>query len=322
VCVCACVCPCFYLYPIPCRVFFLLCAQLLESCFLVSASLLLMAGMVFSADGFAPGSTGYTILTALVTTVIVGSTVAFTSMLVFEVYRSVKFARLHALARRVEEEALEEVLRGARRKRRAPSTAGTSADAGGPGAPHRRVSRRAVGSFARRLTVGWKSSAPTQAGAPLSASPPLADVGGASSLEGVAPGVVPSQQLSASRVAASEVARQRKVSLLARFEGVVRLAAAPAPLKMAPSEVRRTADIDGIAASAVLSVLPTSAPASAGGEQEHSFRRRPAVSGAARGNVEAGRSNRVFAMAVRRLSRGRNGASRGAPSQSPPGPEV
>jgi hypothetical protein len=38
---------------------------------------------------------------------IVGSTLVFMSLLVFEIYRSIKFARVHDVARQVEEEAVE-----------------------------------------------------------------------------------------------------------------------------------------------------------------------------------------------------------------------
>jgi hypothetical protein len=98
--------------------------QLLESCFLVSAALVLMAGMVFSADGFTPGSTGYNLLTALVSATIVIATATFTVLLAFEVYRSVKYAEAHALARQVEKEAVEEALLG-RRHRRGKAGGGT-----------------------------------------------------------------------------------------------------------------------------------------------------------------------------------------------------
>jgi hypothetical protein len=101
--------------------------QLLESCFLVSAVLVLMAGMVFSADGFTRGSTGYTLLTVLVSGVIIVATATFALLLAFEVYRSVKYAEAHALARRVEEEAVEEALLGRWRRR-----AGRAGPAGSP----------------------------------------------------------------------------------------------------------------------------------------------------------------------------------------------
>jgi hypothetical protein len=127
--------------------------QLLESCFLVSAALVLMAGMVFSADGFNPGSIGYSLLTVLVSGVIVVATATFAVLLAFEVYRSVKYAEAHALARQVEEEAVEEALLG-RTRRRAPSGAGTR-------------SQSSIGSAlkhgGRRLSValGWSSPAPS-----------------------------------------------------------------------------------------------------------------------------------------------------------------
>ncbi len=107
--------------------------QLLESCFLVSAALVLMAGMVFSADGFTPGSPGYALLTIFVAGTIIGATTAFALLLSFEIYRSVKYAETHVLARRVEEEAVEEALLGRWRRR---SSAAPAADGGaGPTGP-------------------------------------------------------------------------------------------------------------------------------------------------------------------------------------------
>ncbi len=89
---------------------------MLESCFLVSANLVLMAGMVFSSGGFTRGSTGYTLMTIAVAATILGSTGVFLVLLIFEIYRSVKFAHAHVLARQAEEEAVEEALRGRRRR--------------------------------------------------------------------------------------------------------------------------------------------------------------------------------------------------------------
>jgi hypothetical protein len=125
--------------------------QMLESCFLVSANLVLMAGMVFSSGGFARGTTGYTLMTIAVAVTIIGATGAFLVLLTFEVYRSVKFAQAHVLARRVEEEAVEEALRG--RRRRSTVFAGTGAD-GVARRPSATVSlMRRGSSLARRFSL-------------------------------------------------------------------------------------------------------------------------------------------------------------------------
>ncbi len=97
------------------------CVQLLENCFLVSATLILMVGMVFSADGFTRGSSAYTLLTVFVVIVLVGATASFSVLLLFEIYRSVKFAAVYTLAWQVEEEAVEEAVLGRRLRR--PTTA-------------------------------------------------------------------------------------------------------------------------------------------------------------------------------------------------------
>jgi hypothetical protein len=124
---------------------------MLESCFLVSANLVLMAGMVFSSGGFTRGTTGYTLMTIAVAVTIIGATGAFLALLTFEVYRSVKFAQAHVLARRVEEEAVEEALRG--RRRRSTLLAGTGAD-GAARRPSTTASlMRRGSSLARRFSL-------------------------------------------------------------------------------------------------------------------------------------------------------------------------
>lgn len=53
------------------------------------------------------GTIGYILLNIAAATGIVASTLVFISLLVFEIYRSIKFARVHDVARQVEEEAVE-----------------------------------------------------------------------------------------------------------------------------------------------------------------------------------------------------------------------
>ncbi len=114
-----------------------------ESAFLVTSACVLMTGMVFASKGFQPGvcayvrvgwgdwgtrslrappsraccrvacasahagTIGYVLLNIVAAAGIVGSTLVFMSLLVFEIYRSIKFARVHDVARQVEEEAVE-----------------------------------------------------------------------------------------------------------------------------------------------------------------------------------------------------------------------
>ncbi len=72
---------------------------------------------MFSADGFTRGSIGYTLLTVFVMVVLIGATASFSGLLLFEIYRSVKFAQVFVLARRAEEEAIEEAVLGRRLRR-------------------------------------------------------------------------------------------------------------------------------------------------------------------------------------------------------------
>jgi hypothetical protein len=90
--------------------------QLLEGCFLASAVLILVAGMVFTSGGFPPGSTGYNLLSFVVALTILTATLAFLLLLMFEIYRSLKLSEAHGFARRVEEEAVEQALLGRRRR--------------------------------------------------------------------------------------------------------------------------------------------------------------------------------------------------------------
>ena len=61
------------------------------------------------------GSTGYNIFTAITATLVIGATLVFVLLLAFEVYRSVRFAALHDVARQVEAERVEQQFRAARK---------------------------------------------------------------------------------------------------------------------------------------------------------------------------------------------------------------
>ena len=73
----------------------------LESAFLIAANVILMLGMVFTSNGFAVGSAGYTALTVVTFMFIIGCCVVFGALLSFEVYRSFKFSILNDIARQV-----------------------------------------------------------------------------------------------------------------------------------------------------------------------------------------------------------------------------
>jgi hypothetical protein len=163
-----------------------------------------MAGMVFSADGYKRGSVGYNVLTTFVAGTIIVATASFAALLVFEVYRSVKFAEAHALARRVEEEALEEAVLG-KWRRRSPA-------AGADGSPSGRSS--ALGAVARNSSLGRRVSV-ALGWSPASSDPVGAGPGDA--LDAAGPLL---HRHGSSRV----VARQRRESLLARLQGIVRAA--------------------------------------------------------------------------------------------------
>jgi hypothetical protein len=107
--------------------------QLLEGCFLASAVVILVAGMVFTSGGFAPGTTGYNLLSIALALTIIVATLAFMMLLGFEIYRSVKLSEAHVLARRVEEEAVEQALLSRRRR----STVVGSGPGPGPGGRRR-----------------------------------------------------------------------------------------------------------------------------------------------------------------------------------------
>jgi hypothetical protein len=167
----------------------------------VSAVLVLMAGMVFSAEGFVRGSVGYNLITFLVSGTIIVATLTFVVLLAFEVYRSVKFAEAHALARQVEEEAVEEALLGRQRRR----TAAASANGG--------TRRQSLG---RRLSVALGRS---------SMAPSPVDDGAVDTSEGTAgfsgdgAGELRLQRRGSSL--SESVARQRRQSLLGRLQGLV-----------------------------------------------------------------------------------------------------
>ena len=84
----------------------------LESSFLISAVLIMMLGMVFSSNGIAAGSALYALLAGVTATIIVVAIASFAVLMVFEVFRSLKFIALNDVARKVEVEEAERAAMG------------------------------------------------------------------------------------------------------------------------------------------------------------------------------------------------------------------
>ena len=84
----------------------------------VSQVMILMSGMVFLSKGFATGSSSYNALTGLVSIIVIVSMAMFISFVVFEVYRSIKYAKVHEKARAAEADRIEKELLMATRKKR------------------------------------------------------------------------------------------------------------------------------------------------------------------------------------------------------------
>lgn len=66
----------------------------MESAFLISGSFILILGMVFTSKGFHEGTLSYNLLTSITALIIIGSTLSFSFLLLFEVYRSIKFSAI------------------------------------------------------------------------------------------------------------------------------------------------------------------------------------------------------------------------------------
>jgi hypothetical protein len=81
--------------------------------------------MIFASKGFGTTSVGYKVMNVVTVLLILMSAIVFVILLSFEVYRSIKFAMIHDVARQVEEEAVEAALRGraTRAGSRRPTTA-------------------------------------------------------------------------------------------------------------------------------------------------------------------------------------------------------
>ena len=137
----------------------------LETAFLVASVTILILGMVFTSQGFTPGSTGYNLLTAAAVVIIVASTGAFLSLLTFEVFRSLKFSALNDAARQLEVQQVEDAFLHARRGGAAAAAAARrgrrkSSVAQGLDFVRRRLSRTGGGR-------GRKASQPQVDGGPV-----------------------------------------------------------------------------------------------------------------------------------------------------------
>jgi hypothetical protein len=123
----------------------------LESTYLISGMVVLLAGLVFNGGGFRVGSVPYQMLTVVVAAVVIGATIAFVVLLAVELYKSFRDADLHAALRAEEAASIETSLRtGMRSKQRdggghvggdepaasSSSAAADAADSAGSGGGH------------------------------------------------------------------------------------------------------------------------------------------------------------------------------------------
>jgi hypothetical protein len=79
----------------------------LESVFVKTAMFVLLSGMVFNSTAFAPGGVLYIVMTVIVCGIIICTVIAFVALIVFEVYRAIRYSNLHAVARSMESAAIE-----------------------------------------------------------------------------------------------------------------------------------------------------------------------------------------------------------------------
>ncbi len=92
----------------------------LESTFLISGMLVLLAGLVFNGRGFRAGTAPYHLLTACVVFIVIAATVSFVVLIAVELYKSFRDAHLHAALRAAETASIESALRaGVRSRKRA-----------------------------------------------------------------------------------------------------------------------------------------------------------------------------------------------------------
>lgn len=123
----------------------------LETVFVFTAMLVLLAGMVFNSNAFGSGSVGYIVLTIAVCAIIIGTVLSFTLLIIFEVYRAIRFADVHAAARSLESASIEYRLRSA------GSSGRKIGDGSGPiGGPVPRSPRR--GTSIMKLTAAAPAS--------------------------------------------------------------------------------------------------------------------------------------------------------------------
>ena len=121
---------------------FLVDYNILESTFLILSVVILMAGMVFVSNGFAPDSTGYAILTYTIAVLMIVSTSSFAALLVFEGYRSIRYTFLRKAAREAEVASIESRLVKRHRRIKRQTSSGRYIDVGFATTWRRRLSRR------------------------------------------------------------------------------------------------------------------------------------------------------------------------------------
>ena len=123
-----------------------------------------MAGMVFVSNGFHPGTTGYGILTAGVAVIVVVSTSTFTLLVLFEVYRSLRYAKQHEAARRAEAGRIEAAYLQRRRRPTRTASGRSGGSSGRKSSAHLDAAdARAAGLTAGALRIlGVKIRGPVQ----------------------------------------------------------------------------------------------------------------------------------------------------------------
>ena len=93
--------------------------------------IILISGLIFLSKGFAPGTPGATLLTSLIALIVVTSTLAFVVFVGFEVFRSIKYAKLHEHTRRAEAARIERtMIQKSRRSRQLRIAAAAGKDEG------------------------------------------------------------------------------------------------------------------------------------------------------------------------------------------------
>ena len=137
----------------------------------------LVAGMVFVSDGFAQGTVGYSLLTSAIALLVIGSTATFTVFVALEVYRSLRYAKLHVQSRNAEAERVERAFTGRDRGNTAAAVASDAINATALPATATTTSTsstvsRTVSSSASPTSTITRSVSPTDTTSPSDTSTP------------------------------------------------------------------------------------------------------------------------------------------------------